>query len=76
MVATTWSVAGSITERSPPDAAPGLSSLKKIKDFLYLTARTICLDHMETEKWTRPERVKNFYHNLNPYDREQVGIFT
>ena len=59
-----------------PDAAGRLDSLEKIRDFLYLTARTTCLDYMKREKWRRSEQVKNFYHNLNQYDREQVGVQT
>jgi DNA-directed RNA polymerase specialized sigma24 family protein len=31
---------------------------------------------MDREKWSGPERVKNFYHNLNPYGREQAGVYT
>jgi RNA polymerase sigma factor (sigma-70 family) len=59
-----------------PDAASRLDSLEKIRDFLYLTARTTCLDYMKREEWRGSERADHFYHNLNPYDREQVGIQT
>lgn len=34
-----------------PDAADRLDTLEKIRDFLYLTARTSCLDYMEREEW-------------------------
>jgi RNA polymerase sigma-70 factor (ECF subfamily) len=59
-----------------PDEATRLNNLKKIKNFLYLRTRNICLDYMEKERWSRPERMKNFYHNLDPYYREQVGVYT
>jgi RNA polymerase sigma factor (sigma-70 family) len=57
-----------------PEAATRLDSLEKIKDFIYLTARTTCLDFMKKEKWSGSERVENFYHNLKPHKREQVEL--
>jgi RNA polymerase sigma factor (sigma-70 family) len=59
-----------------PDAAGGLDSLEKIRDFLYLTARTTCLDYMKREEWRGTEHVKSFYHNLDKYEREEVSIHT
>jgi RNA polymerase sigma factor (sigma-70 family) len=59
-----------------PDAAASLESLEKIRDFLYLTARTTCLAYMKREERRGSERVDNFYHNLNPDEREQAGLQT
>jgi RNA polymerase sigma factor (sigma-70 family) len=57
-----------------PDAAASLESLEKIKEFLYVTARTTCLDYMKRERWRGSDRADNFYHNLTPYEKEQAGI--